>query len=56
MLWGGDEGCGTIVAVQTPMERPMKRNDLSRSLVAFNQASTMVVRMWLELQGLLVQI
>ena len=25
-----------------PMERPMKRNDLSRSLVAFDQASTMV--------------
>jgi transposase len=35
------------------MERPMKRNDLSRSLVAFDQASTMVsvvelsVRSWL---------
>jgi hypothetical protein len=28
-----DEGCGTIVGcMDTPIERPMKRNDLSRSL------------------------
>jgi transposase len=42
MLWGRRRGCGTIVAVWQPMERPMKRDDLSRSLVAFDQASGLV--------------
>jgi transposase len=54
MLWGGDEGCGTIVAVNTPMERPMQRNDLSRSLVAFDQNSTMVAVVELSLKTWLV--
>jgi transposase len=34
--------CGTIVAINTSMERPMQRNDLSMSLVAFDQDSTLV--------------
>src|SRR2546425_1047691 len=51
MLWGGDEGCGTIVAVKSqPMERPMQRNDLSRSLVAFDQDSTLVAVVELSLK------
>src|SRR5215475_2834530 len=37
-----------------PMERPMKRNDLSRSLVAFDQASTMVAVVELSLRSWLV--
>src|SRR6201984_2617132 len=54
MLWGGDEGCGTHrCCMDPPMERPMKRNDLSRSLVAFDQASRrlavveLIFRSWL---------
>src|SRR2546426_12799292 len=42
ILWGRRRGCGTIVAVNPSMERPMQRNDLSRSLVAFEQDSTLV--------------
>src|SRR5215469_15065931 len=37
-----------------PMERPMKRNDLSRSLVAFDQASTMVAVVELSFRSWLV--
>ena len=33
---------GTIVLKKQAMERPMKRNDLSRSLVVFEQHSTLV--------------
>jgi transposase len=50
-----DEGCGTIVGcMDTPIERPMKRNDLSRSLVAFDQASTMVAVVELSFRSWLV--
>ena len=55
MLWGGDEGCGTHrCCMDPPMERPMKRNDLSRSLVAFDQASTMVAVVELSFRSWLV--
>ena len=54
MLWGRRRGCGTIVAVDQPMERPMKRDDLSRSLVAFDQASTLVAVVELGLRSWLV--
>src|SRR6202008_5070845 len=55
MLWGGDEGCGTHrCCMDPPMERPMKRNDLSRSLVAFDQASTMVAVVELRFRSWLV--
>ena len=37
-----------------PMERPMKRNDLSRSLVAFEQSSTLVAVVELSLKSWLV--
>src|ERR1700757_1371956 len=37
-----------------PMERPMKRNDLSRSLVAFEQNSTLVAVIELSLKSWLV--
>src|SRR5215472_5216558 len=37
-----------------PMERPMKRDDLSRSLVAFDQASTLVTVVELGLRSWLV--
>src|SRR6202163_3876282 len=37
-----------------PMERPMKRNDLSRSLVAFDQNSTLVAVIELSLKTWLV--
>jgi len=33
---------GTIVLKKQAMERPMKRNDLSRSLVVFEQHGTLV--------------
>src|SRR6202023_3211730 len=54
MLWGRRRGCGTIVAVRQPMERPMQRNDLSRSLVAFDQSSTLVSVVELSLKTWLV--
>src|SRR6201982_4256677 len=55
MLWGGDEGCGTHrVSTTPPMERPMKRNDLNRSLVPFDQASTMVAVVELSFRSWLV--
>src|SRR6266851_8263418 len=49
MLWGRRRGYGTIVVAKQPMERPMKRNDLSRSLVAFDQNSTLVAVVELSL-------
>src|SRR6201998_2364278 len=54
MLWGRRRGYGTIVAVNNPMERPMKRDDLSRSLVAFDQANTLVAVLELGFAGWLV--
>jgi len=36
------------------MERPVKRNDLSRSLIAFDQASTLVAVVELSLRSWLV--
>jgi transposase len=39
---------------EQPMERPMKRNDLSRSLVAFEQNSTLVAVVELSLKSWLV--
>jgi transposase len=44
----------TIVVARQPMERPMKRNDLSRSLVAFEQNSTLVAVVELSLKSWLV--
>ena len=50
---GRRRGCGTIVLHRQPMERRVKRNDLSQSLVAFDQASRIVsvvefgLRTWL---------
>jgi len=38
----GDEGVAPSLLTRQPMERPMKPNDLSRSLVAFDQASALV--------------
>jgi hypothetical protein len=46
--------CGTIVAVRQRMERPMKRNDLSRSFLAFEQNSTLVAVVELSLKSWLV--
>jgi len=45
---------GTIVLKKQAMERPMKRNDLSRSLVVFEQHSTLVavIEMGLKWPGL----
>ena len=49
----GGEGMAPSLLQRQLMERPMKRNDLSRSLVAFDQASTIVsvielgLRTWL---------
>src|SRR5712692_5967706 len=54
MLWGRRRGYGTIVVAKQPMERPMKRNDLSRSLVAFDQDSTLVAVVELSLKTWLV--
>src|SRR6516162_2446033 len=51
---GRRRGCGTIVLHRQPMERPMKRNDLSQSLVAFDQASTMVAVVELSFRSWLV--
>jgi transposase len=44
----------TIVGANQPMERPMKRNDLSRSLVAFEQNSTLVAVVELSQKNWLV--
>ena len=38
----GDEGVAPSLLSNEPMERPMKRDDLSRSLVAFDHNSTLV--------------
>jgi transposase len=54
MLWGGNEGWPTIVVAKQPMERPMKRSDLSRSLVAYEQNSTLVAVIELSLKSWLV--
>ena len=51
MLWGRRRGYGTIVATTQPMERPVKRNDLSRSLIAFDQATTLVTVVELSLRN-----
>src|SRR5436190_18019457 len=43
MLWGGRRGNGTIVAVANRWSAPMPQpNDLSRSLVALDQNSTII--------------
>src|SRR6059058_3532046 len=43
MLWGRRRGDGTIVAVANRWSAPMpQRNDLSRSLVALDQDSTII--------------
>ena len=44
----------TIVVAKQLMERPMKRNDLSRSLVAFEQNNTLVAVVELSLKSWLV--
>ena len=54
MLWGGDEGVAPSLLSRQPMERPMQRNDLSRSLVAFDQNSTLVSVVELSLKSWLV--
>src|SRR5258708_606506 len=47
----GGEGCGTIAVGETSDgKRPMQRNDLSRSLVAFDQTSTVVAVVELSLK------
>jgi hypothetical protein len=50
----GDEGVTPSLLHKLPMERPMKRNDLSRSLLAFDQVSTMVSVVELSFRGWLV--
>src|SRR6266545_6545518 len=45
---------GTIVLEKQAMERPMKRNDLSRSLVVFEQHSTLVAVIEMGLKSWLV--
>src|SRR5258707_15583495 len=51
----GGEGCGTIAVGETSDgKRPMQRNDLSRSLVAFDQTSTVVAVVELSLKNWLV--
>src|SRR3984893_7759235 len=47
---------GTVPSLlsRQPMERPMQRNDLSRSLVAFEQNSTLVAVIELSLKTWLV--
>jgi len=51
---GRRRGYGTIVVFQQMMERPMQSNDLSRSLVAFDQDSTLVAVVELSLKSWLV--
>src|ERR1700719_3167843 len=53
-LWGGDEGMAPSLLSNQRMERPMERNDLSRSLVAFDQNSTLVAVVELSLKTWLV--
>src|SRR3977135_4182487 len=56
MLGGRRRGCGTIVASKTNRwSAPMQRNDLSRSLVAFDQNSTLVAVVELSLNRWVVQ-
>src|ERR1700676_1343190 len=50
----GDEGMAPSLLPDKPMERPMQRNDLSRSLVAFDQNSTLVSVIELSLKSWLV--
>ena len=50
----GDEGVEPSLLSNEPMERPMKRDDLSRSLVAFDQNSTLVSVVELGLKSWLV--
>jgi transposase len=51
---GRRRGYGTIVVFRQKMERPMQSNDLSRSLVAFEQNSTLVAVVELSLKSWLV--
>src|SRR5215831_15778610 len=56
-MWAGGEGCGTIAGcdeLQQMEIAPMQRNDLNRSLVAFDQNSTLVAVVELSLQSWLV--
>jgi transposase len=50
----GDEGVAPSLLPNEPMERPMKRNDLSRSLIAFDQNSTLLSVVELSLKSWLV--
>src|SRR5260221_8158151 len=51
----GGEGCGTIaVGESSDGKRPMQRNDLSRSLVAFERTRTVVAVVELSLKNWLV--
>src|SRR5713226_5374401 len=54
MLWGGDEGMPPSLLSTPWMEHAMHRNDLSRSLVAFDQNSTLVAVVELSLSSWLV--
>jgi len=56
-MGAGGEGCGTIAGcdeLQQMETAPMQRNDLNRSLVAFDQNSTLVAVVELSLQSWLV--
>ena len=56
-MGAGGEGCGTIAGcyeLQQMEIAPMQRNDLNRSLVAFDQNSTLVAVVELSLQSWLV--
>src|SRR5271163_2869493 len=56
MLWGGRRGDGTIVAATLMMECPMPqpKDDLSRSLVALDQHTTLIAAVELSLSTWLV--
>ena len=55
MLWGGRRGLGTIDAAKQPMECPMSQvDDLSRSLTAFDQDSTLIAVIEMSLKSWLV--
>jgi transposase len=55
MLGGGRRGLGNIDAAKQPMESPMPHvNDLSRSLTAFDQDSTLIAVIEMSLKSWLV--
>jgi hypothetical protein len=55
MLWGGRRGLGTIDAAKQPMESPVPQvDDLSRSLTAFDQDSTLIAVIEMSLKNWLV--